>query len=148
VTAPDNPTLPHTAAPGRPDMRLRVRLSYAGIGLLIGGAWALGWSQPAWQHALRLLVVVLVVPPLMPLLHRFTRRSAPAHPPLRYLVPIKIGLVAAALGLEVLLQQWTPWANLMTALALAAAVAIGGPPLHRKLPPNAPPNQRSPSLPS
>ncbi|WP_027946817.1 hypothetical protein [Amycolatopsis taiwanensis] len=109
-----------------------VRLGYTAAGLAIGVAWALGWDRPIWEHALRLLVLVLVVPPIIHLVRRRTGRTA-GHPPLRHLVVAKVLLVAAAIGLEVLLDHWTSWSALLTALALTITVAVGGPSLHHTL---------------
>lgn len=115
-----------------PNQRL-LRLAYAAIGLLIGGAWALGQNTPPWEHTLRLLVVVVVIPPFLHLLRQRVRRIASIQPPLRPMVAAKVLLLAAALGLDVLLARWTEGAELITAAALALTVAIGGPVLHRRL---------------
>lgn len=122
-------------APGAtPAAPRTVRLAYTAIGLLIGAAWLVGRDVPPVEHALRLLVVVVVVPALMRLLRRF-RAVAVSHPPMRLLIVAKVLLVAAALGLDVLLARWTDWAAALTALALALAVALGGPVLHTRFPP-------------
>ncbi|RKT87412.1 hypothetical protein SAMN05421805_113125 [Saccharopolyspora antimicrobica] len=118
-----------------------VRLGYAVAALVIGGAWAFGWDVPLWQHALRLLVIVLVLPPIVHLARRRLRRPVTAYPPMRHLVVAKVLLVAGAVGLELLLNRWTWWAPFITAAALAATVAVGGPPWHRKL------RQRAASVP-
>ncbi|MGW5641621.1 hypothetical protein ACWEV3_19995 [Saccharopolyspora sp. NPDC003752] len=110
-----------------------VRLGYAVAALVIGGAWAFGWDVPVWEHALRLFVLVLVLPPIVHLARRRLGRLASAYPPLRHLVVAKVLLVVGAVGLELLLDQWTWWAPFITAAGLAVAVAVGGPPWHRKL---------------
>lgn len=111
------------------------QVGYLAIGLTIGGAWLLGSSVPPWEHALRLLVVVVVIPPLVHLLRRRRGSSHSAQPPLRYLVVAKVLLVAAALVVDMLLAQWTTAAEAVTGLMLALTVALGGPPLHRRLQP-------------
>ncbi|MDI3404070.1 hypothetical protein [Streptomyces cavernicola] len=115
-----------------------LRLAYAAAGLLIGGAWLYGRDMPLWEHALRLCVIVVVVPPVLHLIRsRLRRYSADRHLPLRRLVVAKVLLVAAAVAVELVLDPLTAWASFVTAAALAAVVAVGGPTWHQK--------QRSPS---
>ncbi|MDI3390307.1 hypothetical protein QIS99_29550 [Streptomyces sp. B-S-A8] len=124
--------------PGPEPATTGLRLVYAAAGLLIGGAWAYGRDMPLWEHALRLCVIVVVVPPVLHLVRsRLRRRSAAQHLPLRQLVVTKVLLVAAAVVVELLLDPLTAWASFVTAAALAAVVAVGGPAWHQK--------QRSPS---
>ncbi|GAA2104327.1 hypothetical protein GCM10009801_79870 [Streptomyces albiaxialis] len=118
-------------APGPESAGAGLRLAYASAGLLIGGAWAYGKDMPLWEHALRLGLIVVVVPPVLHLLR--SRRGGPAarHLPLRHLVAAKVLLILGAAGMELLLDPLTAWASFVTAAALAAVVAIGGPTWHR-----------------
>ncbi|MFG2794959.1 hypothetical protein [Streptomyces sp. NPDC048419] len=116
--------------------RRQIALVYAFIGLAVGGAWMLGGDMPAWQHALRLLAAVLIIPPLIHLLRR--RLNHTGHLPLRRLVMAKILLVAAALALDLLLTAWTSHADIFTAVAVAVSVAVGGPLVHNAAPGPAP----------
>ncbi|MDQ8701153.1 hypothetical protein RCO28_01450 [Streptomyces sp. LHD-70] len=109
-----------------------LRLAYAAAGLLIGGAWVYGRNMPLWEHALRLCLIVVVVPPVLHLVRsRIRRRPAAQHLPLRQLVVAKVLLVVAAVAVELLLDPLTAWASFVTAAALATVVAVGGPPWHR-----------------
>ncbi|MWA14636.1 hypothetical protein [Streptomyces sp. BA2] len=124
--------------PGSEPTTTGLRLAYATAGLLIGGAWAYGKDMPLWEHALRLCVIVVVVPPALHLVRsRLRRRSAARHLPLRQLVVAKVLLVAAAVVAELLLDPLTAWASFITAAALAAVVTVAGPTWHRR--------QRSPA---
>ncbi|WP_406637652.1 hypothetical protein [Amycolatopsis sp. WGS_07] len=116
-----------------------MRLGYAVAGLVIGGAWAFGWDVPVWEHALRLLVIILVVPPVVHLARTRLGRLTHTHPPLRHLVIAKVLLVIGAIGLELLLDQVTPAAPFITAAALTVIVAACGPRWHRKQRRNAAP---------
>lgn len=94
----------------------------------MGGAWALGNSTPTWEHAPRLLAVVLILPPLLHLVRsRLLHRQD--HLPLRRLVGATVLLIIVAFALDVLLARWTTAADLITAVFLT--VAFGGPALHR-----------------
>ncbi|MFB7214049.1 hypothetical protein [Streptomyces sp. NPDC056255] len=135
---------PQTAPPKeRTPKEWPVRLGYIAVGLGIGGAWLLGRDVPPWEHALRLLAIVVVVPPAVHLLRRRRARATLPHLPLRHLVAAKVLLVGAALGLDALLALWTVWAPVATALTLTLIVAVGGPPLHQRLQPRPTANPQS-----
>ncbi|MCX4844517.1 hypothetical protein [Streptomyces sp. NBC_00893] len=108
-----------------------LRLAYATAGLLIGGAWAYGRDMPLWEHALRLCVIVVVVPPVLHLIRRRLRRSAVHHLPLRHLIVAKVLLVVGAVVVQLSLDPLTARTSLLTAVALTAVVAVGGPAWHR-----------------
>ncbi|NLU68282.1 hypothetical protein [Streptomyces sp. HNM0574] len=110
---------------------MTLRIAYVVAGLAIGGAWAYGRDMPLWEHALRLCVIVVVVPPVLHLVRRRLRRPAARHLPLRQLVLAKVLLVLGAVAVELLLEPLTAGASLITAAALAAVVALGGPSWHR-----------------
>jgi len=109
---------------------------YAVIGIALGGAWLWNKGLPPWQHALRLLVLVLVlVPAANHLRTRYLRRRGQQVQPsthLRGLVIAKVILVVAALGAELLFDLWLPLATATTVVAalLAVAVVLAGPLAH------------------
>ncbi|MGI5330659.1 LmeA family phospholipid-binding protein [Actinomadura nitritigenes] len=109
--------------------RRRLAIGYAVAGSAIGGAWAAGGDMPAWEHALRLLLIIVVVPPLVRLARR--RLGARGHLPLGRLVAAKVLLIGVALLLDMLLATWTGAAHVITGVVLSVLVACGGPVLHR-----------------
>ncbi|MFF3978069.1 hypothetical protein [Streptomyces sp. NPDC001828] len=148
--------MPSTESPGgprrtprtaRPEPACRaVRLGYLAAGLVMSGMWLRGADLPAWEHALRVLVVVLVVPPLVHLVRRRRERRADTvrspRVPLRRLVALKVALVAAALcGERLLLRIGLPGADAITAAALLLTVSLAGPPFHQRQLSPAPPGR-------
>lgn len=134
-----------TASGGAGPIGTALHLGYAVAGLVIGGAWAFGRDLPVWEHALRLFVIVLIVPPIVHLIRRRLGRLTHASPPLRRLVVAKVLLVAGAVGLELLLDQFTARAPFITAAALAVTVAGRGPTWHRKHLPDKAAERREPA---
>ena len=131
-TRPDGGTGPlRRDAAGAP-----VRIRYAVIGVVLGGAWAANWGLPPWEHALRLVVLLLVVVPVVNLARsrHLRRRGRPAEPSshLRGLVISKVILVALALVVEIALERWLPLgtATTVVALLLFVVVVVAGPPSH------------------
>ncbi|GHE38969.1 hypothetical protein CP980_31360 [Streptomyces vinaceus] len=111
------------------------RRIYVVAGAVMGGIWAWGSGTPAWEHALRLLVLVVCAAVLMSLAHRRRARlGRPVHRRLHSgLLAGKVLLVAAALLLDQLLGPWVSEPSLITAVVLFAGIAAGGPALHRWL---------------
>ncbi|ROQ94220.1 hypothetical protein EDE04_0633 [Streptomyces sp. 2132.2] len=111
------------------------RRIYVVAGAVMGGVWAWGADTPAWEHALRLLVLVVCAAVLMSLAHR--RRARLGRPVDRRLhsglLAGKVLLVAAALLLDHLLGLWVSEPSPITAVVLFAGIAAGGPALHRWL---------------
>lgn len=111
------------------------RRIYVIAGAVMGGVWAWGSDTPAWEHALRLLAIVVCAGVLMSLAHR--RRARLGRPVERRLhsglLVGKVLLVAAALLLDQLLGLWFSDPSLITAVVLFAGIAAGGPALHRRL---------------
>ncbi|MEU8839190.1 hypothetical protein AB0D97_08650 [Streptomyces roseus] len=114
---------------------MRERRIYAVAGVVMGGVWAWGSGTPAWEHALRLLALVVCAGALMALVHR--RRARLGRPVERRLhrglLVGKVLLVGAALLLDQLLGLWVSEPSLITAGLLFAGIAAGGPALHRRL---------------
>ncbi|WP_405780933.1 hypothetical protein [Streptomyces sp. NBC_00859] len=113
-----------------------MRAGYPIAGLVMAGMWLRGAGSPAWEHALRVLVVVLVIPPVIHLVRRRRERrfgAAASHQvPLRRLVALKVVLVGAALCCDWLLRTRVPEPATITAAGLLVAVALGGPAFHQR----------------
>ncbi|MCC0100011.1 hypothetical protein K7B10_35560 [Streptomyces flavotricini] len=111
------------------------RRIYVVAGAVMGGIWAWGSDTPAWEHALRLVVLVGCAALAMSLLHR--RRVRLGRPVDRRLhsglLLGKVLLVGAALLLDQVLGLWVSEPSLITAVVLFAGIATGGPALHRRL---------------
>lgn len=100
----------------------------------MGFLWAAHAAEPAWEHALRTLLVMLAVLPCVALLLRRRRsRSGVRLPRLRHrnVVAAKIILVAGALGAEWLLTGVTDRASRYVAIGITLVVALLGPHLSR-----------------
>lgn len=111
-------------------------VAYAAAGAAVGAVWALGGDMPAWEHALRVLVVVLCVSVVGRLVGRRLARAGrtPLDRGLFYgLVAGKVLLVAVALVVDWLAGLWFPEPELITAAFLFVLVAVGGPALHGRL---------------
>ncbi|WP_371792219.1 hypothetical protein OG285_24655 [Streptomyces sp. NBC_01471] len=113
-----------------------VRAGYLVAGLVMAGMWFRGAGLPVWEHALRVLVLILVVPPLIHLVRRRRERRTGRAPsrrvPLRRLVALKVTLVAAAVCCDWLLGLRLPEPGAITAVGLLLAVALGGPAFHQR----------------
>ncbi|MER6445962.1 hypothetical protein DEJ51_31480 [Streptomyces venezuelae] len=111
-------------------------LAYAAAGAAVGGVWALGGDMPAWEHALRVLAVVLCVSVAARLVGPRLARAGrtPVDRGLFFgLVAAKVLLVAVALLVDQLVGLWFPDPALITAGFLFVLVAAGGPVLHGRL---------------
>ncbi|MGP3683471.1 hypothetical protein ACTVZO_01965 [Streptomyces sp. IBSNAI002] len=110
--------------------------AYAAAGAAVGGVWAFGGDTPAWEHALRVLVVVLCVSVAVRLVGRRLTRTG--RPPVDRglffaLVTAKVLLVAVALFVDRLAGLWFSEPALITAGFLFVLVTVGGPALHGRL---------------
>jgi hypothetical protein len=115
----------------RSDLKLRLR--YGAVGLVIGIIWVAHGGEPAWEHALRALVLVLVA---VPLLHWVDRRRSTADPRAAHLaigrlVATKLLLVTVAFLADWTLGHWTSASSAIVAVALVVGLTAGGPNLHR-----------------
>jgi len=119
----------------------RVRIRYLVIGAALGAAWGVNGSLPAWEHAVRLGLLIVVVVPLFALGRRFwfarTGRTdtAASSAHLRGWLIAKLALVLAAFGAQVLLERWMaqPAAAEVVGLTLFASIAVAGPLVHEWL---------------
>ncbi|MFD7080003.1 hypothetical protein [Streptomyces sp. NPDC059918] len=130
--AGDRPSRTGATAPwARP---AALRRGYFLIGLLFGAAWAVNRGMPVWEHAVRLLAFVIVVPPLLHAAQQRGRRKrggqgAPHLSVLRA-TAAKCCLVAAAMPATALLRPYTSLADLVVGVGIAAVVALAGPWVH------------------
>ncbi|MFE5516098.1 hypothetical protein ACFQ9Q_00020 [Streptomyces virginiae] len=114
----------------------RTTAVYAAVGAAVGGIWALGGDMPAWEHALRVLLVVLCVSVAGRFVGRRLARSGRALVDRRLffgLVAGKVLLVAVALLVDQLVGLWFAEPALITAGFLFVLVTLGGPALHGRL---------------
>ncbi|MFE1829113.1 hypothetical protein [Streptomyces yangpuensis] len=102
----------------------------------MGAVWAFGADMPAWEHALRVLVIVLCVSAAARLIAPRLARAgrAPLDRGLFLgLVAAKVLLVAVALLVDWAAGLWFSEPDLITAGFLFVLVALGGPVLHGRL---------------
>lgn len=107
----------------------KVRLRYALMGLSIGTFWFIGRNRPAWEEAIRIIIVFTVIIVLFRLL--LARRGIRVR-----LVPIlctKVVLVVIAAAVETLLSRWISEPGTYVAIGLALIIALGGPHFDRHL---------------
>ncbi|MEU4353115.1 hypothetical protein [Streptomyces virginiae] len=110
--------------------------AYAAAGAAVGAVWILGGDAPAWEHALRVLVVVLCVSVTGRFAGRRLARAGRATLDRKLffgLVAAKVLLVGVALLVDWLAGLWFAEPALITAGFLFVAVAAGGPALHGRL---------------
>ncbi len=141
-------TRTHAHGPGLPPRAVRV--VFILTGLYFGWCWVSGGHRPAWQDALRVLVTMLIGMTLAKTVRwwrtRRGRRAGAKDPfPWRDLILFKLLLLALALAAEYLLRRWmSPGdAQLVVGVCLGAAIATGGPILHRRH--NSPTRTRPPA---
>ncbi|MFF9978617.1 hypothetical protein [Streptomyces erythrochromogenes] len=114
----------------------RKRFAYAAAGAAVGAVWAFGGNTPAWEHALRVLLVVLCVSVAGRLVGRRLARTGRAPLDRRLflgLVAAKVLLVAVALLVDWAAGLWFADPALITAGILFVVVTAGGPALHGRL---------------
>ncbi len=109
---------------------------YLLVGVIMGLVWGLQ-TGPLWEHAVRLAVLLMIVPPLLHQIRtrRDTRRGRRAGPHLS-LVRIsaaKAGLVAAATLVTWLVEPAVKHPEYVGAFLLTATIAGLGPLLHARM---------------
>ena len=115
---------------------LTIRIRYLIAGVALGLIWAWNADEPPWEHLLRLVVVVLILAPILRLAPQLLGiRLAARRVSWPRLLAAKVPLLALALLADWGLRHWmtATASGLVTAAALAAAVATLGPVLHRRL---------------
>ncbi|MFD7099962.1 hypothetical protein [Streptomyces xanthophaeus] len=111
------------------------RAAYAVAGAVMAAVWALGGDTPAWEHALRLLLLILGVSVAVRLVRRRLARTGrvPVSGLFFGLLAAKMLLVAVALLVDWIAGRWFSDPNLVTAGFLFVLVVAGGPALHARL---------------
>jgi hypothetical protein len=128
-------------------MTAATRLGYAGLGLIAGALWLWNAGQPAWLHALRMLAIVLIVPPAAQLLaaviarHRGRNRRQTVS--VRRLVAAKGVLIIIAMTATILLKGHVVGLPVYVAGWLVLMIALGGPAVHHRLLAGAPARPRA-----
>jgi hypothetical protein len=125
-----------SARTGRPVGREIIHARFAVAGVVIGGAWIWRAGASLWEHALRVLVVLLIAAPTLSYLRRrhAKRNGRPVgYFPMKELVIAKLGLITVAVGLQWALQKAvsTTTASVVVGIAMAVTVGVGGPLLQR-----------------
>ena len=119
-----------------------IRIRYLVAGLVLGVAWSWHAGESPWKHVLRLAIVVLILAPILRLAPQFLgiRRTRTRTVSWPRLLAVKLPLIGLALLADWGLRHWMTATDsgLVTAAALAAAVAMLGPVLHSRLFPAAP----------
>lgn len=85
----------------------KLRMRYAGIGLWMAFTWCGEGNAPAWEHALRTLVILLILPPLLlranrRLTHKLYESAHPGRV-IAQLITARIAVVTIAFGAGFLL---------------------------------------------
>lgn len=79
-----------------------LRIRYAILGAVLAALWAGRSAEPAWEHALRTILVLLTIRPLLRVTLRYRLRRARSGMStsayLKRLITIRLAMVAAALG--------------------------------------------------
>ena len=120
-------------------IELTVWVRYVVIGLILGGTWVWQENEAPWIHAIRVVVLlVFVAPVIRRIRRRYGKRAGrqlAGGVRLRGWIAAKLVLVVLALGLELLLEQWLSRnaAAEIVALCLSVTVAIAGPLLHERM---------------
>lgn len=99
-------------------------------GAIVGATWSYNSRQPLWLHAVRVLVVVAVVGPLVRLVLRRVRQRTPRpHRTWTAMLAVRLGSVAGGALEQWLLQHaMAPGpAAVTTGITMAVAIGIGGP---------------------
>lgn len=110
---------------------LRIRFFVAG--LILGGTWIWRSKAPLWEHALRLVFVMLVLAPALRWLRnraaKQSGRPAPRSFRSRYWLLAKLALIGIGTAVQAGLEQTMSRtdAALVVGALLFAATALGGP---------------------
>ena len=110
--------------------RRRLRIRYAIVGLVFALLWVGHQGEPAWVHAVRVVLVLLTVPPLLSLTQRYRQRqiskASEKHPnaSLYWLVGTRVVVISIALALGWIVSHLVaPHAN-DTARQLVVRIAV------------------------
>jgi hypothetical protein len=79
-----------------------LRIRYAVLGVLLAGLWVGHSGEPAWEHALRAVLVLLTIRPLLRMTVRYRLRQARSQAStsryVAWLIAFRLAVVGAALG--------------------------------------------------
>ncbi|GAA1906649.1 hypothetical protein [Streptantibioticus ferralitis] len=93
--------------PRRPGAARILRIRYAAVGVVLALTWMGEGNEPAWGHALRAVLILLIVPPALLLSDRRLTRAVyeSAHPrwPIARLITVRTAIISAAFGAAYLL---------------------------------------------
>ncbi|MEV6569087.1 hypothetical protein [Streptomyces kronopolitis] len=107
MNAPRTAPAPDDTAPSASAAARKLRLRYAAIGLWMAFTWCGEGNAPAWEHALRTLVILLILPPLLlradrHLTHKLYESAHPGRV-IAQLITARIAVVTVAFGTSLLL---------------------------------------------
>jgi hypothetical protein len=120
-------------------MELTVWARYLVMGLILGGTWIWHENESPWAHALRVVILVIFVAPIIRWVRqRYADHSSRGRGPgarLHGWLEAKLVLLVTALVIELLLDKWLsrPATDEIVALWLGITVAVAGPLLHERL---------------
>jgi hypothetical protein len=117
----------------RPEPAIRVR--YTVLGLVLGGLWLWGGSDPLWEHVVRTSALLLVVPPVASRILRAVarRRGRPRTVSVIRLVTAKSLVIAVAVIVTALVGDRVAHLDVYVAVWMALMLALGGPAIHHRL---------------
>ncbi|MFF2809620.1 hypothetical protein ACFVT2_21075 [Streptomyces sp. NPDC058000] len=96
------PHVSRAAVPRSPGEARKLRIRYAVAGVVMALTWMGEGGEPAWAHALRTAVILLILPPLLLRSHRrLTRQVYEATDPrwaIARLITVRTAIVAGALA--------------------------------------------------
>ena len=115
-----------TAARPQADAELSKQFLVAGV--ILGVLWYANGGEPWWEHALRMLLIMVSALIALDLLAR-RKHTCGDRPRIAHgrIIAAKLALLMLAIGVEWLLGLWTDRADLIVATGLAALVALAGP---------------------
>jgi hypothetical protein len=116
---------------------LAIRIRYLVAGIFLGLVWAWHADKPLWEHVLKLAIVLLLVAPILRVARQAlgARRGRTRSVSWPRLLAAKVPLLVLALLADWGLRHWmsATSSGLVTAVAVAVAVATLGPVLHPHL---------------
>lgn len=126
----------HDGASGRAARSRALRIRYAILGAVLAGLWVGHSGEPAWEHALRTVAVLLTIRPLLWVTLRYRLRQARAGAStsdyLTWLIAMRLAVVAGALGVSWLIgylldpahRHWGVHTLLLRLLVLALTIPL------------------------
>jgi hypothetical protein len=107
-----------------------VRIRFLVPGIVFGVLWYANRDTPLWEHAVRMLVIMVVVLAAIELLaDRHNGQKRAPHLAHGRVIGAKLGLLAIAVVAEWALDHWTEQASAVVAVGLVVVTAVVGPAL-------------------